>query len=161
MATCVFSPLMSSTCAPSFQLTSHLSRISSGLQVCTTFICMVLFRVTDLESFCPDPCQDWSIPVSSWLTLLASSTWLGRSICVAYRCVEGPLKSFVSLTNFAWQTPSHGSRGSCPIEAYTSDASPESQLSADLSPGSHPPVSNFTRPTLSLLNLVSSFSIVA
>ena len=35
----------------------------------------------------------------------------------------------------------------------TSDASPESQLSADLSPGSHPPVSNFTRPTLSLLNL--------
>ena len=37
----------------------------------------------------------------------------------------------------------------------TSDASPESQLSADLSPGSHPPVSNFTRlATLSLLNLL-------
>ena len=35
----------------------------------------------------------------------------------------------------------------------TSDASPESQLSADLSPRSNHPVSNFTHPTLSLLNL--------
>ena len=37
----------------------------------------------------------------------------------------------------------------------TSDASPESQLSADLSPRFNPPVSNFTRPTLSLLDLSS------
>ena len=35
----------------------------------------------------------------------------------------------------------------------TSDASHKSQLSVDLSPGSHPPVFNFIRPTLSLLNL--------
>ena len=34
-----------------------------------------------------------------------------------------------------------------------SDASPESQLSADPSPRTNPPVSNFTRPTLSPLNL--------
>lgn len=32
-------------------------------------------------------------------------------------------------------------------------ASPDSQLSADLSPGSNPPVSDFTHPTLALLNL--------
>ena len=37
----------------------------------------------------------------------------------------------------------------------TSDASLESQLSADLSPRFNPPVSNFTCPTLPLLDLSS------
>ena len=38
----------------------------------------------------------------------------------------------------------------------TSGASPESQLSADLSHRFNPPVSNFIHPTLSLLNLSSN-----
>ena len=81
---------------------------------------------------------------------------------VVYRCVEEPLESLEALTNLL-------GRLSCVVfeelvlskRKVISDASPESQLSADLSPGANPPVSNFTRPTLCSISQVSWFLIVA